>query len=166
MSDIINESEIALGEKFMLEAISLAESAKSHGNHPFGALLVVNGNVVLRAENTVITGKNSSHHAESNLMNLVAASQLSPDEIASATLFTSTEPCVMCSGAIYWGGVKRVVYGCPCEELARIANDDFFVPCREILSLPKKSPVLVEGPLCQNEAVAVHIGFWDLLNQH
>jgi tRNA(Arg) A34 adenosine deaminase TadA len=162
MSDI-PEADL---QKFMGEAIDLAKRAKEHGNHPFGALLVVNGRVALTSENTVITGKNSSHHAESNLMNVIAASGLSPEEIASATLYTSTEPCAMCSGAIYWGGIKKVVYGCPSEVLGEIAGDDFCIPSREIFKVAKKAPVTVVGPVMLKEAESVHIGFWDCYKGH
>lgn len=148
-------------EKWMREAIQLAESAKQHRNHPFGTLLVLDGNVVLRAESTVITGHNFTHHAEMNLMNMVASSRFSPEERARAILVTSTEPCAMCCGSIVWGGVKNVIYGCPCEALGEIAGDDFLLPCRNVLSLSKTAPVQVEGPVLQKEATAVHVGFWD-----
>ncbi len=147
--------------KFMSEAVELAISAKSNGNHPFGALLVIDGEVALRAENTVITGHNFTHHAEMNLMNLVAAQQYSEDVIKNAILYTSTEPCAMCSGAIVWGGIKHVVYGCPCEYLGEVAGDDFLMPCRNLFSISKEHPVSVEGPVLEEEAKAVHVGFWN-----
>jgi tRNA(Arg) A34 adenosine deaminase TadA len=147
-------------ENYMREAIELANIAKANGNHPFGALLVVDDRVVLRAENTVITGNNFTHHAEMNLMNMVASSNLTQEEKARAVLVTSTEPCAMCSGAIVWGGIKKVVYGCPCELLGEIAGDDFLMPCRNLFSLSKQHPVQVEGPVLEEEAKNVHVGFW------
>jgi tRNA(Arg) A34 adenosine deaminase TadA len=151
-------------EGFIREAIELAESAKLNGNHPFGALLVVEGKVVLRAENTVVTKRNFTHHAETNLMNQVAASDLSPADIAKAVLYTSTEPCAMCSGAIFWGGVKKVVYGCPCEVLGNIAGDDFLIPCRTLFATSKEAPVTVEGPVLLEESTKPHLGFWGSLH--
>ncbi len=144
----------------MRQAIQLASSARTNGNHPFGALLVVDGDVVLAAENTVITGKNCTHHAELNLINKVASSGLTSEEIARSTLYTSTEPCAMCSGAIVWCGVKKVVYGCPCEALGEMAGDDFLMPCRTLFGISKESPVAVEGPVLEEEARQVHVGFW------
>jgi tRNA(Arg) A34 adenosine deaminase TadA len=139
----------------------LAESAKSHGNHPFGALLELDGKIVLIAENTVITDKNFTKHAEFNLMDMVANSQLTRDEIKRSTLYTSTEPCPMCSGAIFWGGVRHVVYGCPCEVLGQLAGDDFLVPCRTLFSKSITEVVEVEGPVLAEEAKVPHVGFWD-----
>eukprot|EP01031_Cornospumella_fuschlensis_P044551 gene44551-54486_t len=151
-------------EAYMEEAIALAKSAKSHGNHPFGALLVLDGEVVLTAENTVNTGKNFTHHAEMNLMNKVAASSLTAEQKARSVLVTSTEPCAMCSGAIFWGGVKNVVYGCPADFLGEVAGDDFLMPCRTLFALAKSSPVRVEGPVLAEQAKEVHIGFWDQMH--
>jgi tRNA(Arg) A34 adenosine deaminase TadA len=148
-------------ESYMRHAISLAESAKSHGNHPFGALLELDGKVVLTAENTVITDKNFTKHAEFNLMDMVAKSELSREEIKRCTLYTSTEPCPMCSGAIFWGGVRHVVYGCPCEVLGQIAGDDFLVPCRTLFAKSITEVVTVEGPVLADEARVPHVGFWD-----
>jgi len=147
-------------EELIRESIGLAESAKRNGNHPFGALLVVDDRIVLRAENTVITGHSFTHHAEMNLMNLVAQSDLSKEDISKAVLYTSTEPCAMCCGAIFWGGVKNVVYGCPCEVLGEIAGDDFLIPCRTLFATSKSSPVNVEGPVLLEEATKPHVGFW------
>lgn len=148
-------------ETFMRQAIALADSAKGHGNHPFGALLELDGEIVLTAENTVITDKNFTKHAEFNLMDKIAKSDLKPEDIKRATLYTSTEPCPMCSGAIFWGGVKHVVYGCPCETLGELAGDDFLVPCRMLFAKAGTHPVSVEGPILAQEAKSVHIGFWD-----
>ena len=148
-------------ESWMREAIHLANVAKERGDHPFGAVMVLDNEIVLRAENSVITGKNFTHHAEMNLMNKVAHSNLTEEEKSRAVLVTSTEPCAMCSGAIVWGGVKNVVYGCPCEYLGEVAADDFLMPCRNLFGLSKHAPVKVEGPVLEDEAKAVHVGFWD-----
>jgi len=91
-------------------SIEVARNAREHGNHPFGAILVdENNQVLLQAENSVVTGKDCTGHAETNLMRLTTQ-HFSPEQLATCTLYTSTEPCAMCSGAIYWGNVGRVVY--------------------------------------------------------
>src|SRR5215208_7045967 len=91
-------------------SINVAQAARNHGNHPFGAILVdENNQVLLQAENSVVTGKDCTGHAETNLMRL-ATQNYSAEQLTSCTLYTSTEPCVMCAGAIYWGNVGRVVY--------------------------------------------------------
>ena len=89
-------------EQFLKQAIELARQARAAGNHPFGALLVLDGRVVLTALNTVITEQNPTGHAEHNLV-ADAIRQFSPDQIARCVLYTSCEPCAMCVGAMYLG---------------------------------------------------------------
>jgi tRNA(Arg) A34 adenosine deaminase TadA len=94
-------------ERHLLAAIELARRSRTNGNHPFGALLVdATGQVVLEAENTVVTTRDCTGHAETNLMRM-ASERFDPQFLRSSTLYTSTEPCAMCAGAIYWGDVRR-----------------------------------------------------------
>ncbi len=98
-------------EPFLREAIALSKSAVNNGDEPFGSVLVNNGEVILRAENSVFTGHDMTNHAEMNLVKL-AAKQYDTAFLGDCTLYTSTEPCAMCSGAIYWSGIGRMVYAC------------------------------------------------------
>lgn len=75
-------------------------------------------------------------------------------------LFTSTECCLMCAGAIYWSFlVDRVVYACPETGLAKHAGDDFLCPCRETFARGKR-PIKVEGPFLAEEAEKAHAAYW------
>ena len=145
-------------------AMALAWRARAHGNHPFGALLVDENNQVLaQAENTVVTGRDCTGHAETNLMRL-ASQGFSPEKLATCTLYTSTEPCAMCAGAIHWGNVRRVVYALGEVELYALIGpspDHLLLPCREVFARSQR-PVEVEGPAPEvaAEARAVHEGFW------
>jgi len=145
-------------------AIQVAQQARQHGNHPFGAILVdENSQVVLQAENTVVTSGDCTSHAETNLMRL-ASQHFSEDQLARCTLYTSTEPCAMCAGAIYWGNVRRVVYALSEMALYEIAGpspDRLLLPCREVFAHSQR-PIEVEGPAMEldEEARAVHQGFW------
>ncbi|GAB4572976.1 MAG: nucleoside deaminase [Anaerolineae bacterium] len=145
-------------------AIALAAEARAHGNHPFGALLTDrDGHILAEAENTVMTEKDVTGHAETNLVR-IASRTLPPDVLATATLYTSTEPCAMCAGAIYWLGIPRVVYGLPESELAKLTGNDpenptLALPARQVLNAGQRA-VEVIGPLLVEEARAVHLGFW------
>jgi len=145
-------------------AIKVAQNARDHGNHPFGAILVdENNQVLLEAENSVVTGKDCTGHAETNLVRL-ATQHYSAEELATCTLYTSTEPCAMCAGAIYWGNVGRVVYALSEVGLYEIVGpspDQLVLPCREVFAHSQRK-VEVEGPAVELdlEARAVHDGFW------
>jgi tRNA(Arg) A34 adenosine deaminase TadA len=146
-------------------AIAVAWRARQHGNHPFGALLVDEHNqVVLEAENTVITGRDATGHAETNLVRM-ATQLLSADELARHSLYTSTEPCCMCAGAIHWSQIGRVVYGLSEVDLYEIAGaspEHLLMPCREVFAHSQRR-MEVLGPCTEldREARAVHEGFWE-----
>ncbi len=145
-------------------SISVAWQARKNGNHPFGAVLVdENNRVVLQAENTVITGRDSTGHAETNLVRL-ATQQFSPEELARFTLYASTEPCAMCAGAIFWSEIGRVVYALSEVDLYDIVGrspEQLVLPCREVFAHSQRH-IEVRGPVSalEAEARAVHEGFW------
>jgi tRNA(Arg) A34 adenosine deaminase TadA len=147
-------------------AIAIAQQARDHGNHPFGALLVDEHNqVLLRAENTVITARDCTGHAETNLMRL-ASQHFPPEKLEACTLYTSAEPCAMCAGAIHWGNVGRVVYALGEVDLYNLIGpspDHLLLPCREVFTHSQRE-VEVEGPAPEldAEARAVHEGFWSI----
>ena len=151
-------------QKFLRLAIEVARRARQHGNHPFGAVLVDDqGQVLLEAENTVVTSQDCTGHAETNLIRQASA-QILPEVLARASLYTSTEPCAMCSGAIFWGNVRRVVYGLSEAGLSELAGEapgtgQLNLPCREVFQ-HGGHPVEVVGPLLEVEAREVHEGFW------
>ena len=145
-------------EPFARQAIELARQARLAGNHPFGALLVVDGRVTLSAQNTVRTDRDPTAHAETNLV-AQAIRQLTPDQIRRSVLYTSCEPCAMCVGKMYWAGIRSIAYALPVEELAALAGRDFLIPCAELFARAEER-VSVTGPLLLNEAREVHLGFW------
>jgi tRNA(Arg) A34 adenosine deaminase TadA len=149
--------------RYLAAAIEVARRARANGNHPFGAILVVAGEQVLEAENTVVTGRDPTGHAETNLVRLAAA-ELDPERLRQSVLYTSTEPCSMCAGAIYWAGISRVVYGLAETDLIAMTGDNeqnptLELPCREVFGRGQRA-ILVEGPLLTEQARAVHEGFW------
>lgn len=145
-------------EGFLMQAIALAREARLAGNHPFGALLTLDGESVLTARNTVNAAGDPTAHAETNLVDL-AIRQLTPAQRHRAVLYTSCEPCAMCVGAIYWAGIRTIVYALPAEELARLAGGEFVVPCRALFARARET-VRVTGPLLVDEARDVHRDYW------
>ena len=143
---------------YLMEALRLALEARHHGDHPFGAVLVVKGKILIRGLNTVNTTQDFTAHAERNLESL--SGKLPAAIRSNAVLVTSTEPCAMCAGGCVWTGVGTIVYGLSAPGLGAITgSDSFFVPSRELLSHAKK-PIKIMGPLFEPIAAMVHQGFW------
>ena len=147
-------------EIFVTKTYQLAQSAQEKGNHPFGALLVVDGEIVLTAENSVVSDNDVTRHAELNLVSK-ASQALDPATLADSILYTSTEPCAMCTGAIFWAGISKVVYGCSAVTLGEIAGGGFVVPCRELLKYGRKErEISILGPILEDQGAAIHRNFW------
>jgi tRNA(Arg) A34 adenosine deaminase TadA/8-oxo-dGTP pyrophosphatase MutT (NUDIX family) len=139
--------------RYIRRCYDLALAALHKGNHPFGALLVHQGEVLLAAENTVSSEQDVTRHAEMNLVSL-AARTFSREELAGCMLYTSTEPCVMCSGAIYWSGIQQVVFGAAAQSLATMAGERFVLSSREVFG-EGRSQVHVLGPILEEEGLQV-----------
>jgi tRNA(Arg) A34 adenosine deaminase TadA len=149
---------MATHEEYISRAYDLALSAQAKGNHPFGALLVLDDNIVYTAENSVVIDHDITRHAELNLVSLVSK-ELDVESLGRSILYTSTEPCAMCTGAIYWAGISYVVYGCSEEVLGKIAGEDFLIPCRELFRYGTRE-VKVVGPILEDKGAEIHRNFW------
>lgn len=143
-------------------AIALSRRAREHGNQPFGALLTgPDGQVLIEAENTEVTERDCTGHAPTNVIRL-ASQQFSFEFLAGCCLYASTEPCPMCGGAIFWGGVGRVVFALSEGAFYRLVgpeSDGLRVGCRDVFDHGQR-PIEVHGPALEDEALAVHHGFW------
>ena len=149
-------------QRHLRQAIELARLARAEGNHPFGAVIVAaDGTTLAEAGNSVATD-GPTGHAETNVVRAVATVDLA--RLQGATLYASTEPCAMCAGAIYWSGIGRVVYALAEDALHLMTGDDpanptMALPCREVFARGQRRTT-VEGPALEDEARAVHAGFW------
>ena len=162
-----NDKTLVIGHHFMSEqheqfirlSIQLAQEAADRGDQPFGAVLVHDGQVILTARNSTMTKRDVTAHAETALVRKATA-LYDRDFLATCTLYTSTEPCAMCTGAIVWSGISQIVYSCGAEMLGQITGEGtFIVPSRDLLTYAKFPPVVV-GPILEEESVTVHAAFW------
>ena len=152
---------------FLRRAIEVSRRSCEHGNTPFGAILVdEHKNVVLEQENREVTEHICTGHAETSLME-AASRKFDHDYLWQCTIYTTGEPCAMCSGAIYWAGIGRVVYGMTERRLLQLTgsneqNPTFDLPCRDVFARGQKD-IKVEGPFpeVEEEAAEVHKGYWD-----
>ena len=149
---------------YLRKAMGVAAKAREHGNHPFGAVLVdAQGQLLFEGENTVNTAHDCTGHAETNLIRM-ASGTIPAEALAGCTLYASTEPCAMCSGAIFWSGVSRVIYALSEKSLlglvAHLPGGNFLnLPCREVFARGGRETEVL-GPLLEDEARQGHAGFW------
>ena len=144
--------------EYVERTIRLAKEAVEAGNTPFGALLVVDGEVVSEARNETRTEDDVTAHPELTLARW-AARELDTDELADCTMYASTEPCPMCSTAIHYAGIDRVVFGVDGETLGELSGGVVPIPCEEVVRRGG-GETSVEGPIAVDAAMAVHRPFF------
>lgn len=144
----------------MRRVIKLAAQSKQNGNLPYACILYdARGNVLLEAENTVITNSDLIGHAEINLIRQ-ASKQYDVEFLKSCSIFTSDEPCSMCSSAIYWAGISKLVFGLSkrrfYQEFGRDNPDwDFELSSRDVLMRGARNTEII-GPILEDEVIAIH----------
>ncbi len=147
-------------------AFDVARKARKAGDHPFGCLLAdAVGNVLMQQGNGYTSeGGDRTAHAE-RLLASRAAKKYDVAFLQNCTLYTSAEPCAMCSGAIYWAGIGRVVFGQTEKDLkAQTGNHEenptLDLPCHVVFSAGQRSTEIV-GPLLSEEAAKLQEEFWN-----
>ncbi|MEN9643885.1 MAG: hypothetical protein RL238_554 [Actinomycetota bacterium] len=142
----------------------LAEDARANGDHPFSALLLVDGEVMATALHRVSSDRTLTAHAETELVRVLER-EGRLDLLAAGTVVASTEPCPMCVGAMFWAGARHVVFGLSSTRLntlTRAPGADAFgfdITAGEIGSRATP-PMVIDGPHSEDEAAAPHGGFW------
>lgn len=140
-------------ERFMHQAIALSRRGMEAGDGgPFGAVIVKEGQVVGEGWNRVLVAKDPTAHGE-----IVAirdtCKKLASFNLTGCELYTSSQPCPMCLGAIYWARIDRVYYGNSVKDAAAIGFDDesFY----EQLTRPSHMRQVPEVQVLGDEAIQV-----------
>lgn len=113
----MNQDEI-----FMKEAVELSRKAMQNGNEPFGAVLVKDGEIVCTNENQIHTRHDFTYHAELGLIRNFCG-ETGITDLSGYTLYSSCEPCFMCSGAMVWTRLGRLVYAASDEDLCSLIGE-------------------------------------------
>ncbi|MBI1341645.1 MAG: nucleoside deaminase [Terrimonas sp.] len=141
---------------YLLKAMEIAKRSMEKGNLPFGCLLADgNGLIIEEGENTVITNKDNIAHCEINLVHQLAG-KYEWEYLNNCTVYASTEPCPMCSGAIFWSGIGKIVFALSKEgyhETAGTHNPAYIFDMKSGVLLEHGGrKVKVIGPLMEQEA--------------
>ena len=148
--------------RHLRRANAVARRSMDMGHHPFGALLVgPDHETVLLEQGNVST----VNHAESVLAR-TADMNFSPEYLWGCTLYTTVEPCAMCSATQYWANIGRLVYGMSERRLLELTgssaeNPTMDIPCRYVFAHSQKA-VEIHGPFSEveEEIASLHLGFW------
>lgn len=153
-----------LDDGALTRAFELAWAARSAGDHPFGALLLGDGEIVAEAVNRVNTDHDVTAHAETMLVRILEGrDQLG--RLRDGIVFASCEPCPMCVGAMFWAGARHIVYGLSSDRLMTLAAAPGMDRLGFVITAPeiggRATPAMhIVGPQREDEAAEAHVGFW------
>jgi tRNA(Arg) A34 adenosine deaminase TadA len=146
---------------YLRVADAVAREAAAHGHHPFGAVLVGPDGAVLMRQGNLDTVR----HAETELARRAAAAY-EPDFLWGCTMVSTFDLCAMCSGALYWANIGRLVYGVDESKLLALTgnharNPTMSLSSRTVLGSGQKK-IEVHGPFpeIEDDIVAAHRDFW------
>ncbi|MFN3755969.1 MAG: nucleoside deaminase [Flavobacterium sp.] len=108
-------------EYFMKKALQEAQTAFDRGEIPVGAVIVVNNIIIARSHNLTELLNDVTAHAEMQAIT-AAANYLGGKYLKDCALFVTLEPCIMCTGALYWSQISRVVFGALDPKRGGISN--------------------------------------------
>ena len=131
-------------ERNLRKAVALAGAARAAGDMPYGSLLVgPAGEVLAEDRNTVVTEQDITAHPELKLARW-AARHLDVSTARETTMYTSCQPCPMCTGAIARSGLGRIVFALSSDQLAELKPPGAVSP--------DAAQVAYEGPALFDEA--------------
>jgi len=147
---------------FIRRTVALADQACRLGHRPFAALIVIGGEVRYEAMDQVLALQDPTAHAEIAAIRAFAREN-SAFELLGATLYTNVEPCPMCAGAIYYAGIKRLVYSVSRVQFdALIAAQrrraaKLYQSCRTLLNDGGLTQVI--GPILEEDGLEVLLAY-------
>jgi len=120
MSEPLSETD----QSFLAAAIELSQRAlEDQGKTPFGAILVIGGEVVSEGTSSVVELRDPTAHAEVMALRN-AGTKLERHLFPDATMYASSEPCPMCLIACYWARLPRLVFGATSYDVGTFGFED------------------------------------------
>ncbi len=141
-------------EAMMHLAVEEARASRQEGNKGYGAVVVLGHRILAQAHDTAVTQRDPSLHAEMNAIRQ-AVQVLGDANLGGAILFSTCEPCPMCSSLAVWANLTTIVYGASIEETAALGKARIHVSANEIV---EKSPVMIDviGGVLHEECLALY----------
>ncbi|HVO42299.1 MAG TPA: nucleoside deaminase [Aggregatilineales bacterium] len=144
-------------ERLLRRAIALAHEARQHGEEPFGAVLVNGGAIVYEGFSRTVASNDPTRHAELGVISEYCQAH-QQRSLEGFTLYSSTEPCPMCGGAIHWSRISRVVFSVTQAMLQERTGGRTKPAAVDLIHIGRQQ-VEVIGPLLADEGVHVFDGF-------
>jgi tRNA(adenine34) deaminase len=143
-------------EDFMRHAIALArQGAAAPGSGPIGCVIVLNGEIIAEGHNEVDRRHDPTAHAEITAMRRAGEKRGRP-QCRGATLYSTLQPCGMCSMASIWAGISRIVYGAGRPHVHRMYFEDRHFNCNDFILDAFKDDLTVTAGVLANDCAELY----------
>ena len=142
-----------LHEKFMRVALDEANASKHKGEWFGGAVVVKNGEIIAKAQNTVRSSNDPTAHSEINAIRK-ACKKLKTFDLQGMDLYTNVEPCPMCMTACIWANIENVHYGACIRDLLTSGDSQIDISSSEIVRKAFRK-IGVNGGILKKECLEI-----------
>ncbi len=144
--------------KFMRRAIELAKiGAQAEGGGPIGCVIILDGKIIGEGHNDVEALHDPTAHGEVVAMRRAGA-LLQQSRFQGATLYSTLQPCGMCSMASIWAGISRIVYGAEQDQVHKMYFEDRHLQIMDFIRDAFKDDLTVAGGVLKNECAKLYYG--------
>ena len=145
----------------MDQAIALArQGERTPGASPIGCVVVLDGEVVGQAHNEVGIQHDPTAHAEIVAIRRACA-RLGRDDLRGAALYSTLQPCGMCTMASVWAHIGRIVYGAGRGDVHRMYFEDRHLDTMDFVTDAYRDDLEVVGGVLADRCAELYYRPWD-----
>lgn len=119
-------------KEIMQKAIDLAKEKHKEGGHAVAAIIVRNNEIIAEAFTTILKEQDPTCHAEVNVIRL-AAKKLGSRVLENCYLYTTFEPCPMCTSAAIWAKMKGIIFGANMSDETENCHQRIKIESKDII---------------------------------
>lgn len=154
-------TDIKSDEFFMREALRVAsEKGTDPSLSPIGCVIVLDGKILAACRNQVAEHRDATAHAEIEAIRQAGA-PFEKGELRGATLYSTLQPCGMCTMASIWSKVGRVVYGAGRDDVHKMYFEARHVDTLTFVAKAYRDDLTIEGGILRDECARLYYRPWD-----
>jgi tRNA(adenine34) deaminase len=134
--------------------------APTRRSSPIGCVIVMNGNILAARRNKVADHHDATAHAEIEAIRAAGAS-CDNGELRGATLYTTLQPCGMCTMASIWSKARRIVYGAGREDVHKMYFEARHVDTLAFVAKAYRDDLTIEGGILRDECAGLYYRPWE-----
>ena len=152
------KADSQLDARFMRRAIALAREGECKpGANPIGCVIVLDDEIVGEGHNEVDMRLDPTAHAEVVAIRRACA-RLQVSELRGATLYSTLQPCGMCSMASIWAKIDRIVYGASRRQVHEMYFEDRHLDTMDFITDAFRDDITLSGGVLDAECAALYVG--------